>query len=100
MPLYVVLSSLTEEGRKTIKKSPDRLFQVNKELEKIGVKVLEQYALLGPYDFLSIIEALDAEQVMNMSIELGSRGTVKMTSFPATPVETFIKNLSKLPRKK
>jgi uncharacterized protein with GYD domain len=100
MGLYIVLSTLTEEGRKTIKKHPNRLFEVNEELEKIGVKVLEQYAMLGPYDFLSIVEALDPEQVMNMSVELGSRGTVTMISFPATPIKTFIKNLSLLPRKK
>lgn len=97
MGLYIVMSTLTEEGRKSIKKSPRRILEVNKELERMGIRVLEQYAMLGPYDFMSLVEALDPEQVMNMSVELGSRGTVKMVSFPATPIETFISNIRTTP---
>jgi uncharacterized protein with GYD domain len=93
MGVYIIMSTLTEEGRRTIKKSPERILEVNRELETMGVKVREQYALLGQYDFLSIVEALDPEQIMKMSVELGSRGTVKMMSMAAIPIETFIKNL-------
>lgn len=93
MALYVVLSTLTDEGRKTIKSSPGRIQEVNKELEGMGVKVKEQFALLGPYDFCSIVEAPDNKTVMKMSVELGSRGSVQLLTLPALKVEEFIKNL-------
>ncbi|MFN4196854.1 MAG: GYD domain-containing protein [Caldimicrobium sp.] len=93
MPIYVVLSKLTDEGRETIKEKPHRIFEVNKELEAMGVKVLQQYAVLGPYDFVNIIEAPDNETVMKMSIELGSRGTVEIMSLPALRIDEFLKIL-------
>lgn len=93
MAYYVVLSSLTDEGRKTIKENPKRILEVNKELEKMGIKVKEQYAVLGPYDFVSIIEAADNEAVMKMSVELGSRGTVHLLTLAAIPVSEFIGKL-------
>lgn len=91
MPNYVVLSKLTDEGRKTIKQKPKRMLEVNKELEAMGVKVKEQFALLGPYDFVNIVEAPDNETVMKMSVELGSRGSVELLSMPAMTVEEFMK---------
>ena len=65
---------MTDQGRKTLKENPKRIIEVNKELEKMGVKVLQQYAVLGPYDFVNIVEAKDNEAIMKMSMELGSRG--------------------------
>ncbi len=91
MPYYVVLSRLTDEGRKTIKERPGRILEVNKELEKMGIKVIEQFAVLGPYDFVNIVEAPDNETVMKMSVELGSRGSVELLSMPAVKVEDLIK---------
>lgn len=93
MGRYLILSNLTEEGRKSIRKNPKRIMAVNKELEKMGVRVIEQFALLGPYDFASIIECLDNETVMRMTLELGSRGTLKLMSLPAIAVEDLIKTL-------
>lgn len=93
MAIYVILSTLTDEGRKTIKQNPSRILEVNKELEKMGVKVKEQFAVLGPYDFVNIIEAPDNDTVMRMSVELGSRGSVHLLSLVALPIEEFIKNL-------
>ena len=93
MAVYIVLSTLTDEGRKTIKQKPERILEVNKELEKMGVKVREQFALLGPYDFLNIVEAPDNDTVMKMSVELGSRGSVHLLTLAAMPVEEFIKKL-------
>lgn len=95
MPIYVILSKLTDDGRKTIKEKPHRIFEVNKELETMGVKVLQQYAVLGPYDFVNIVEAPDNETVMKMSIELGARGTVELMSLPAQRVDEFLKIISK-----
>ena len=93
MASYIILSTLTDEGRKTIKEKPDRILEVNKELEKMGVKVKQQFAVLGPYDFVNIVEAPDNETVMRMSVELGSRGSVHLITLPAIPVEEFIKKL-------
>lgn len=93
MGYYVILSTLTDEGRKTIKQKPERILEVNKEIEKMGVKVHQQFALLGPYDFLNIVEAPDNETVMKMSAEIGSRGSAQLLSLAAVPVEAFIKKL-------
>lgn len=93
MPYYVILSNLTDEGRRTIKQKPERISEVNKEIEAMGVKVHKQYALLGAHDFLNIVEAPDNETVMKMSVEIGSRGSVQMMTFPALPVEEFIRKI-------
>lgn len=93
MGYYIILTNLTDEGRKTIKDNPDRLFEVNKELEAMGVKVKQQFAVLGPYDFVNIIEAPNNETVMKMSVELGSRGSLHLLSLPAIPAEDFVKKL-------
>lgn len=93
MPYYVILSKLTDEGRKTMKQRPERMFEVNRELEAMGVKVKEQFAVLGPYDFVNIVEAPDNETVLKMSVELGSRGSVELLSMPALTVEEFVRRL-------
>ncbi len=91
MAYYVILSKLTDEGRKTIKEKPNRIFEVNKEVEAMGVKVKEQFAVLGPYDFVNIVEAPDNETVMKMSVELGARGSVELLTLPAIRAEDFAK---------
>lgn len=93
MPNYVVLSTLTDEGRKTIKQKPERILEVNKEIEGMGVKVLRQYAVLGPYDFVNIVEAPDNETVMRMSVDIGARGSVQLLTLVALPIEEFIKKI-------
>jgi uncharacterized protein with GYD domain len=95
MPLYILLSTLTSEGRKTIKERPERIKEVNKEIETLGAKVLQQYAVLGRYDFVNIVEAPNNDVVTRVSIELGSRGTVHIMSMPATPIDDFIAILKK-----
>lgn len=93
MATYVVLSTLTDEGRKTIKQNPARILEVNKELESMGVTVKEQYAVLGPYDFVNIVDAPDNDAIMRMSVELGSRGSVQLLTLVALPVKEFIRKL-------
>jgi len=90
---YILLSSMTPEGQKTLKTKPERIKEVNKEIEAFGVKVLEQYAVLGPYDFVNIVEAKDNDTVFKMSVELGSRGTIKILSMPAITIDELIKTL-------
>jgi uncharacterized protein with GYD domain len=89
MATYVLLSTLTDEGRKTVKERPDRIKEVNKELEGMGARVISQYAVLGPYDFISVVEAPNNETIARISVELGSRGTVQIMTLPAIPIEQF-----------
>ncbi len=89
------MSTLTDDGWKTIREKPERIKEVNKELESFGVKVITQYAVLGPYDFLNIVEAPDNKTLSKVSIELGSRGTVKIMSMAAVPIDEFIASIKK-----
>ena len=89
-----MLSTLTDEGRKTIKSRPQRIQEVNKEIEAFGARVIDQYAVLGLYDFVTILEAPDNETIARVSVELGSRGTVQLMSFPAFTVADFVKQVS------
>jgi len=91
--MFVVLSRLTDEGRKTLKSRPERLKEVNKEIESMGARVVEQFALLGEYDFLSILKAPDAMTVAKIMVELGSRGTLETTTFEALPIDQFLATL-------
>jgi len=93
MATYIFLSTLTDEGRKTIKGRPERIQEVNKEIEAMGAKVVDQYAVLGPYDFISVVEAVDNETVARISVELGARGTVQIMTMPAIPVGSFVEKL-------
>lgn len=94
MPTYILLSNLTDEGAKTLKQRPGRIQEVNREIEAMGVKVREQYAVLGPYDFVSIVEAPDNATVARVSAELSSRGTVRVMTLTAIPVEEFSRKLA------
>lgn len=93
MAVYIALSNLTDEGRKTLKEKPKRIKEVNKEIEAMGIKVLGQYAVLGAYDFVTLLDAPSNEAVMKMSVELGSRGTIQLMSLPAITVDDLIKTL-------
>ncbi|MBX5328593.1 MAG: GYD domain-containing protein [Candidatus Bathyarchaeota archaeon] len=95
MPYYVLLSNLTDEGWKTVREKPERIKEVNRELEAFGVRVVSQYAVLGPYDFVNVVEAPDNETVARVSLELGSRGTIKIVSMAAVPIDGFIASLKK-----
>jgi len=90
MALYIMLTNLTDEGRKTLKSNPKRLKEVNSEVEAMGVKILQQYAVLGIYDFINILEAPDDKAVSKLAIELGSRGTLQTTTMSAMPVDDLI----------
>lgn len=83
MAIYVMLTKLTDEGRKTIKSNPQRIKEVNKEVEAMGVKVLAQYAVLGPYDFVNILEAPDNKTISRVSVEIGARGTLQIMTMAA-----------------
>jgi uncharacterized protein with GYD domain len=93
MAIYVMLTTLTDQGRKTIKEHPQRIKEVNKEVEAMGVKILAQYALLGPYDFVNILEAQDNKAMSKVAVELGARGTLQTLTMAAMTLDEFIGNL-------
>ena len=95
MALYILLSTLTDDGRKTVKSKPERIKEVNKEIEGMGAKVLGQYAVLGMYDFVNVIEAPSNETMVKISVALGARGTIQLMTLPAMTIDEFAKTLKK-----
>lgn len=94
MATYIMLSTLTDEGRKTLKARPDRLQEVNKEVESMGARVTAQFAVMGGYDFVNIIEAPTNEVMARLTVELGSRGTIQITTLPAIDIGDFVEMLA------
>ena len=90
MPVYVMLTTLSDDGRKTVKENPQRINEVNKEVEAMCAKILAQYALLGPYDFVNILEAPENKAIAKVAIELGSRGTLQTMTMAAMTLDEFI----------
>jgi uncharacterized protein with GYD domain len=90
MPTYIMLSTLTPEGVQTVKNNPQRIREVNKELEQLGATVKAQWGTLGRYDFVNIVEAPDDTTMARVSLELGSRGTAKFETLAAIPIDDFI----------
>lgn len=93
MPTYVMLTNLTAEGVQTLKNNPNRVQEVNKEVEQLGAKVKDQWATLGQYDFITVIEAPDDATMAKVSIELGSRGTMSSQTLAAMPVSDLAAKL-------
>jgi uncharacterized protein with GYD domain len=93
MPLYIMLSTLTDDGMETLHEHPQRIKEVNQEVEKMGARVLQQWAVLGPYDFVNLVEAPDNQTIARVSVALGARGTVRLMTLPAIPIDEFIASL-------
>jgi uncharacterized protein with GYD domain len=93
MPIYVMLTKLTSEGRKSMMTNPQRAFEVNKEVEEMGAKVVAQYALLGNYDFINIVEAPSNEAIARVASELGSRGTLEPMTMAAISMQDYVREL-------
>jgi uncharacterized protein with GYD domain len=93
MATYIMLTRLTSDGVKTLKDNPGRVHEVNKEVEQLGVKVVNQWATLGEYDFVTVVEAPDEHTMAKLSVEMGSRGTVANETLTAIDAEEFTKSL-------
>ena len=93
MPTFVLLTRLTAEGVQTLKNNPSRVKEVNSEIEQLGARVTAQWATLGQYDFVNIVEAPDEKTMARVSLELGSRGTMRQETLTAIPVDEFISAL-------
>jgi uncharacterized protein with GYD domain len=90
MPTYILLSSLTSQGVQTLKANPDRLREVNKDIEELGAKVVHQWATLGEYDFVNVVEAPDSATIARVSVNLGARGSTKIRTLTALTIEEFL----------
>lgn len=95
MPLYIMTTTLTDEGRKTVKANPYRIKEVNNEVEAMGVKILAQYVTLGQFDFINVLEAPDNETIARVATELGSRGTLQTNTLAALTLDDFIDSISR-----
>ncbi len=93
MPTYILLSTLSPDGVQTIKSNPQRIREVNKEIEQLGATVKAQWAVLGRFDFVNVVEAPDEVTMARVSMELASRGTARYESLTAIPVDDFIASL-------
>jgi len=93
MATYILLSTLSTQGVQTLKSNPDRLREVNKDVEELGAKVLHQWATLGPFDFVNVVEAPDAETMARVSVALGARGSAKLQTLPALTIDDFLASL-------
>ena len=93
MPIYILLSRLSQQGVATLKANPDRLSEVNRDVEELGAKVLHQWATLGEYDFVNVVEAPDELTMANLSVKLGARGSVKFETLTLIPVDELLATL-------
>ena len=95
MPTYILLSSLTAQGVQTLKSNPDRLREVNRDVEELGAKVLHQWATLGPFDFVNVVEAPDDLTIARVSVALGARGSAKLQTLSALTIDDFLTAVGK-----
>ncbi|HZT17739.1 MAG TPA: GYD domain-containing protein [Gaiellaceae bacterium] len=93
MPTFILLSTLTHQGVQTLKSNPERLRQVNKDVEELGCRVLHQWATLGEFDFVNVVEAPDLETVAKVSVALSARGSTRIETLPALEVDEFLRTL-------
>ena len=93
MPLFILLSTLTQQGVQTLKSNPERLKQVNQDVAELGCKVLHQWATLGEFDFVNVVEAPDEATIARVSVSLGARGSTRIETLPALDVEEFLRTL-------
>jgi uncharacterized protein with GYD domain len=94
VPVFILLSTLTQQGVQTLKSNPERLRQVNKDVEELGARVLHQWATLGEFDFVNVVEAPDLATIAKVSVFLGARGSTRIETLPALGIEEFLATLS------
>ena len=93
MPTYVMLTTLTAKGVQTFQANPDRIREVNRDVEELGAKVLHQWATLGEFDFVNVVEAPDTATIAKVSVALGSRGSTRIQTLPALSIDEFVSTI-------
>ena len=94
MPTYILLSKLTAQGVQTLKSNPDRLREVNSDVEELGARVVHQWATLGPFDFVNVVEAPDNATIARVSVALGARGSANFQTLSALSIDEFLAAVS------
>ncbi len=94
MPIYILLSRLSQQGVMTLKSNPERLREVNKDVEELGAKILHQWATLGEFDFINVVEAPDTATIAKVSVALGARGSTRVETLPALEIDELLRALS------
>src|ERR1700694_5916759 len=94
MPIFILLSTLTQQGVQTLKSNPERLREVNKDVEELGARVLQQWATLGEFDFFNVVEAPDIATMAKVSVSLSARGSIKTETLPALDIDEFLQTLA------
>ena len=92
--MFILLSTLSQQGVQTLKSNPERLRQVNQDVAELGARVLHQWATLGSFDFVNVVEAPDVETIARVSVALGARGSTRIQTLPALEIEDFLQTLS------
>ncbi len=92
--MFILLSTLSQQGVQTLKSNPERLRQVNQDVAELGARVLHQWATLGSFDFVNVVEAPDVETIARVSVALGARGSTRIQTLPALEIEDFLRTLS------
>jgi uncharacterized protein with GYD domain len=93
MPIYILLSRLSQQGVQTIQSNPARLKEVNSDVEELGAKVIHQWATLGQFDFVIVVEAPDSETIAKVSVALGARGSTRIETLPALTIDDFVSTI-------
>jgi len=91
--VFILLSTLTQQGIQTLKSNPERLREVNKDIEELGARVVDQWATLGEFDFVNVVEAPDVATIAKVSVSLAARGSVRIETLPALGIEEFLQTL-------
>ena len=92
MPTYLMLSTLTDQGLRTLQSNPERLREVNRDVEELGAKVLHQWGAIGQFDFVNVVEAPDAATIAKVSVALGARGSAKLQSYELLGIDTILES--------
>lgn len=93
MAVYIMLTRLTEHGAKTVKQNPGRILEVDRQLGDMGLEIIDQYAVLGSYDFVNVVEAPDDQAIARISLELASRGSIRIETMRAIPINELVEGL-------
>ncbi len=94
-PMYLMLMRLTNAGRQVVQVGPERILEINHEVEQHGCEIVAQYALLGGWDFATIIKAKDNLTIHAVARDLAAHGDLKTMTMPAIPVPEFIEEMKK-----
>jgi len=93
VPIFILLSTLTQQGVQTLKSNPERLREVNRDVEELGARVVQQWATLGEFDFVNVVEAPDVATIAKVSVSLAARGSIRVETLPALEIDEFLRTL-------